>query len=121
MPVRLDWLGTAPPAALVAALAARDVRVHHARAAGQAPCVLASTAARRTRAPAGRAWIWAYEGRLDDAAATAAVVDHTRARTTGERGGGVGLLWPGRPRTGPARAHTRAGPPAPGPTFLWER
>src|SRR5204862_616302 len=75
MSVRLDWLGTAPPPALVAALAARDVRVHHARAAGQAPCVLASAAARRTRAPAGRAWIWAYEGRLDDAAATAAVLD----------------------------------------------
>src|SRR2546430_15299901 len=75
MPVRLDWLGTAPPPALVAALAARDVRVHHARAAGQAPCVLASAAARRARAPAGRAWIWAYEGRLDDAAATAAVLD----------------------------------------------
>src|SRR5260370_17230612 len=75
MPVRLDWLGTAPPPALVAALAARDVRVHHARAAGQAPCVLASAAARRARAPAGRAWIWAYDGRLDDAAATAAGLD----------------------------------------------
>src|SRR5207247_4276809 len=68
-------LGTAPPAALVAALAARDVRVHHARAPGDAPCVLASAAGRRPRAPAERAWIWGCEGRLDDAAATAAVLD----------------------------------------------
>src|SRR5439155_604799 len=75
MPVRLDWLGTAPPPALVAALAARDVRVHLARATAQAPCVLASAAARRPRAPGAGAWIWAYEGRLDDAAATAAVLD----------------------------------------------
>ena len=76
MPIRLDWLGTAPPPALVTALAARDVRVHLARAAGQAPCVLASAAAaRRPRAPGAGAWIWAYEGRLDDAAATAAVLD----------------------------------------------
>src|SRR5438445_567205 len=74
-PTRLDWLGTAPPAALVAALAARDVRVHHARAPGDAPCVLASAAGRRPRAPAERAWIWGCEGRLDDAAATAAVLD----------------------------------------------
>src|SRR5258705_4461271 len=75
MPIRLDWLGTAPPAALAAALAARDVRVHHARVPGEAPCVLASGAGRRPRAPAERAWIWACEGRLDDAAATAAVLD----------------------------------------------
>src|SRR5439155_155828 len=75
MPVRLDWLGTAPPPALVAALAARDVPVHLARATAQAPCVLASAAARRPRAPGAGAWIWAYEGRLDDAAATAAVLD----------------------------------------------
>src|SRR5437867_10604141 len=74
-PTRLDWVGTAPPAALVAALAARDVRVHHARAPGDAPCVLASAAGRRPRAPAERAWIWGCEGRLDDAAATAAVLD----------------------------------------------
>src|SRR5436189_248650 len=74
-PTRLDWLGTAPPAALVAALAARDVRLHHAPAPGDAPCVLASAAGRRPRAPAERAWIWGCEGRLDDAAATAAVLD----------------------------------------------
>src|SRR5438552_5948784 len=74
-PTRLDWLGTAPPAALVAALAARDVRVHHARAPGDAPCVLASAAGRRPRAPAERAWIWGCEGGLEDAAATAAVLD----------------------------------------------
>src|SRR5207249_11343151 len=72
-PTRLDWLGTAPPAALVAALAARDVRVHHARAPGDAPCVLASAAGRRPRAPAERAWIWGCERRLDDAASPAAV------------------------------------------------
>src|SRR5467141_1877979 len=75
MPIRLDWLGPAPPAALAAALAARDVRVRHARAPGDGPCVLASGAGRRPRAPAGGAWIWACEGRLDDAAATAAVLD----------------------------------------------
>ena len=75
MPIRLDWLGTAPPAALAAALAARDVRVHHARVPGEAPCVLASGAGRRPRAPAERPWIWACEGRVDDAAATAAVLD----------------------------------------------
>src|SRR3989442_12028797 len=74
-PTRLDWLGTARPAALVAALAARDVRVHRARAPGDARCVLVSGAGRRPRAPAERAWIWGCEGRLDDAAATAAVLD----------------------------------------------
>jgi len=37
--------------------------------------VLASAAGRRPRAPAERAWIWGCEGRLDDAAATAAVLD----------------------------------------------
>src|SRR3989442_145301 len=71
-PTRLDWLGTAPPAALGAALAARGVRGHHARAPGGAPCVLVSGAGRRPRAPAERARIWGGEGRLDDAAATAA-------------------------------------------------
>src|SRR5882724_5721063 len=84
MPIRLDWLGTAPPPALVTALAARDVRVHLARAAGQAPCVLASAAAaRRPRAPGAGAWIWAYEGRLDDAVALAAgdAADRLAART----------------------------------------
>src|SRR5439155_8598175 len=45
------------------------------RAPGDAPCVLASAAGRRPRAPAERAWIWGCEGRLDDAAATAAVLD----------------------------------------------
>src|SRR3989442_5910909 len=74
-PTRLDWLGTAPPAALVAALAAREVGVHPAGAPGDAPCVLASGAGRRRGAPAERAWIWGWEGRLDDAAATAAVLD----------------------------------------------
>src|SRR3989442_2643192 len=74
-PTRLDWLGTAPPAALVAALAARDVRVHHAPAPGDAPCVLVSGAGRRPRAPAERAWIWGCECLLDDAAATAAVLE----------------------------------------------
>ena len=75
MPIRVDWLGPAPPAALSAALAARDVRVHHARSAGTAPCAVASTAGRRPRVPAGRAWIWVCDGGVDDAAATAAVLD----------------------------------------------
>jgi transcriptional regulator with PAS, ATPase and Fis domain len=75
MPTRLDWLGPPPPAPLAAALAARDVRVHHARTAGDSPCVVASAVGRRPRVPPGRAWIWACEGRVDDALVTAAVLD----------------------------------------------
>ena len=76
MPIRLDWLGPPPPAALEAALTARDVRVRHARSTGEVPCVVASTAGRRPRIPAtGRPWIWVCDGRVDEAAATAAVLD----------------------------------------------
>ena len=73
--VRLDWLGPAPPRALVAALAARHVRVHHVRAAGEAPCAVMSSGARRPRVPSAPAWIWVCDGRVDDSVATAAVLD----------------------------------------------
>jgi len=75
MPTWLDWLGTPPPPVLTAALAARDVRVRHARAAADAPCVVASARGRRPRIPADRAWIWVCDGRGDDAAAAAAVLE----------------------------------------------
>src|SRR5512138_2076135 len=73
--VLLDWLGPAPPPALVAALAARHVRVHHARAAGEAPCAVMSSGGRRPRVPSAPAWIWVCDGRVDDSVATAAVLD----------------------------------------------
>jgi DNA-binding NtrC family response regulator len=75
MLTRLDWLGKAPPAQLTAALAAHDVRVHRVHGAGAAPCAVASAVGRRPRITSVGGWIWVCEGRLDEATATAAVLE----------------------------------------------
>jgi transcriptional regulator with PAS, ATPase and Fis domain len=73
--IDLDWLGSPPPPPLAAALAKAGIAVRRRDRREPAPCVIASQAGRRPRAPAGGSWIWVYEGAVSDAAATDAVLD----------------------------------------------
>src|SRR5262249_7458400 len=73
--IDLDWLGAPPPPPLAAALAKAGIAVRRRDRREQAPCVIASQAGRRPRAPAAGSWIWVGDGAVSDGAATDAVLD----------------------------------------------